>query len=253
MSFINPATIADQLTSQISRLYLDTHSYLSEDHPTIKQFLPELEKLGKVDGVMRMLLLARLSALTGNREQVDYYLRNAKKAGAPDNSHDLAALTALLSLGYYSEMLPVIRRCLQPDRGLQNLFFINTPANCPFHILEEAYLQASKLKISNLPSEPPFAHDFVSTMDAWGDTDDDYAAVLDIAGQILRERKLFVMGTLVSVNHCDEHILIGYRVDTDIDTAIDMTCDFAERLAFSKLKIPSSLIFEFVHSDYQKL
>lgn len=88
-------------------------------------------------------------------------------------------------------------------------------------------------------------------MDSWGDTDQDYALALDIAGSIMRERKLFDQEhKKVQVVECPAdgglgYVRVKFDVNVDLDTAIDMTCEYAERLSRAPIKIPPSMIFEF--------
>jgi hypothetical protein len=96
-------------------------------------------------------------------------------------------------------------------------------------------------------------------MDSWGDTDAEYSAVLDIAGEILRERRLFLGKSGLTMepvpaplDGAPPYVKLAFCVFVDLETSIDMTCEFSERLARSRLKIPQSLIFEFIAVEQQQ-
>jgi hypothetical protein len=248
-----PATIAAALENDLDKLYLRLSRFIRTNDVEFINISAEADNLGKVDGAARSLILARLHALTGDRTQVDYYLANARKLHADKTQYDLAQITVLLALGYFSEATPVIRECGDPQRNLLNLFLNKPPASGLWHLLEAFYLKAKEMNLTNVPDFPAQHKTAIQIMDSWGDTDDDYAAVLDIAGKVMRDRKLMLADkgvildpVLAPLDGGPPYVKLGYAADVDLETSIDMTCEFSERLAKSGIKIPQSMVFEFV-------
>jgi hypothetical protein len=247
------ATIVDVLGDDLAKLYKDQTRFLRTNDAKFVDLSAKADKLGKVDGAARSLMLARLYGLTGDREQVDYYLANARKLHADRTDHDLAQITALLALGYFSEATPIIRECGDPQRNLLNLFLNKPPASGLLHLMVEFYLKAKEMNLTNVPDFPPQYRDAIQIMNSWGDTDDDYVAALNIAGTVMRTRELMMAdkGVLIGpvptpLDGGPPYVKLGYRVDVDLETSIDMTCEFSERLAQSGVKIPQSMVFEFL-------
>lgn len=250
MTNLSPQTIGNTIQEKITVLFQSTGKFLPENSIQITRIYDELNKLGKVDAARRSLLLVLMYTLCGNREQADYFLRNSKKLHFDHVQVELAQLTMLLSLGYFSESIPVLRRLANPTTGSLVKFLADPPGGA-FHILNSILDLAKTMNLANIPETSDLIPTIVRIMDQWGDTDDDYSNALDIAGTIMRERKLFFKDTLITIpveaplDGGFGYVKMSCHISVDIDTAIDMTCIYAERLASSHLKIPQSMVFEF--------
>jgi hypothetical protein len=245
------ATTASDLHDKLHRIFSDNEKFLTRDNSEISQLTDEIDKLGKIDATSRSLLLVRLNTLLGDREQADYYLRNAKRLYASDDDYALAEFTMLIALGYISEALPVLKKCLEPSRNLQNIF-LNLPPPTGFHLLQSAYKHARELGMTNTPVELPYPESVTEIMDFWGDSDADYALMFDHIGTVLRAHGLLFGTKNFSVQPFPEpldgsapYVKFSLSIEADFETAIDLTCEYMDHAAKSAAKIPPSMIFEF--------
>ena len=250
MSSPLPATIHNKIHDRLARLTATTTHYLATTSATFTSIFDELNTLGKVDASGRSVLLSLLYAVCGDRGQADYYLDNARRIHAPAAHLKMARITYLMNLGYCSEALDEMREFDMTQYGVPKLFMSSMPSNGAFHTMNSLFDQAIRMHIADLPKQPDLAA-LTYIMDQWGDTDDDYCSALDFAGQILREHRMFFQDNLVvepiesPADGSASYIRLIYKVDVDLDTSIDMTTDFVDRLARSGCKIPPSLVFEF--------
>lgn len=246
-----PQTIATDIERRVHLLYNTELAYIPEDSPKFVRLHDDLDRLGRADARLRSLLLAKLFGLSGNREKVEYYLRNCASLHVHAVGIELTRLMMLLNLGYFSESIAVQKQLAAPDSGALGELLRSPPGNGAFHSMCSIIEQAHIMNLHNIATPTSDFAAAVRIMDQWGDTDEDYGHALDIAGEIMRERKLFHRD-LLSTQPIEAppdgsfgYVKLVYQVGVDVDTAIDMTCEYAERLAKSKLKIPQSMIFEF--------
>lgn len=241
-------TIASEIEPKLEQLFMGEHSYMSEQSQAFLELSDEIDKLGRVDACMRSLLRARLYALSGNRDEAEYFIRNAQHLNAQPGHIIATRLMVLLRLAYFTEALQAFQQLTNPDLGMVHLFVNRLPGIGAPHVFCEITERAKEMGfiVSDVSGNLAAAR----VMDDWGDTDQEYARVLDIAGKILRERKL-VQESMRTLAVPDVHaggpgyVKLSCNVHVDLDTAIEMTCDFADRLAASQVKIPQSLVFEF--------
>lgn len=246
-----PATVANEIHERLTAAICRAETYLSSTGIEFTKFLDELNTLGKVDGSARSTLLVLLHTLCGNRDEAEYYLANSRKLGESEFDVALFEMTMLMNLGYFSQALLLMAKFEKPQDGIPTLLIDKAPCNGAFHTVISMSDQAHHMKIANLPELPTVVREAAAIMDQWGDTDADFSAALDVAGAIMRERHLFYQGDIVTVpvqlpaDGSPPYVRLTFKVAVDLDTSIEMTCNYAERLALSGLKIPPSMIFEF--------
>lgn len=251
-NFASPATISQQIVKKLTDLLSLSHHHISVNSPKFTQLTDDLNKLGKVDAAHRSVLMSGLYSIAGDREQAEYYIRNSEKIHAKKIEIELARLTMLLILGYFSESIKVVELLGDPQLGQLSTFLHRPPSNGCFHLLKSFYDKATTMNLSNISGLPNEHAAAVRIMDSWGDTDIDYAKALDVAGSILRNRKLFYIERLFTNvveaprDGSSPYVKLAFKVDVDLETSIDMTCEYSEKLAGSGVKIPPSMIFEFL-------
>jgi len=247
-----PLPLTNKLLSDIAQVTFDNGRYLEPDDLQVLKLAPQIEKLGQTFPDQRLLLLARLAITVGDREKVEYYLRNAERIHAESIQIDLVRITMLAMMGYCSESLPLLRKLCTRDGGALPLFLRDLPPTGSVHLINQAFDEAQKMNLKNVPTCPENYRLSAKIMDFWGDTDDDWAKALDAAGEVLRAKKLFFMSQGLELKPVDcpmdgglPYVKVAYQVHVNVETAVDMTCEFADRLALSGVKIPQSMIFEF--------
>lgn len=246
-----PQTIANDINKTLSDLFLRSPQFLSKESTVFTELSDELDKLGKVDARQRSVLLSGLYALAGDRDKSEYYLDNSRRLHVDRNEIDLANVTMLYALGYFSEALPIVRELVEPQRGLIGAF-LSSPAPGAHHLMQDLHEKAKDMNLQNIVPFPEALRSAIEIMDYWGDTDEDYVAALDIAGEILRNHRLFSIGESV-VTRAIKRPLDGsppynkvvMNLGVDSMKAVELTCEYIDRLADSGIKIPQSMSFEF--------
>jgi hypothetical protein len=245
------ATIADDIHHKLNGEFQRVHGFLSPTSAKFTRYMDDLNTLGKVDAASRSVLLVLLYTLCGDREQCEYYLNNAVRIHAPEGFVKSARVTMLMNLGYFSESLAEVATFDVVRHGLPDRLMAVPPCNGAFHTHKSLFEEAQRMNISNLPLMPDGVDAAAEIMDQWGDTDEEFAAALDFAGEIMRERNLIFEDNLVvepvpfPPDGGVGYVKLRFKVAVDLDTSIDMTFDYNDRLARSGRKIPSSLVFEF--------
>lgn len=245
------ATIANDIHTRLNDEIMRTFEFMPTTGRKFTRYLDDLNTLGKVDAASRSVMLVLLYTLCGDRAQGDYYLDNATRIHAPAGFVKMARITMLLNLGYFSESVLEIETIDIVQHGLPDRLMAAQPSNGAFHTLNSLFERAQQMNISNLPSKPAGVDAAIQIMDEWGDTDAEYSQALDFAGEIMRERRLIFQENIVvePVLHPADgsagYLKLRFKVAVDLDTSIDMTMEYNERLARSGRKIPPSMIFEF--------
>lgn len=244
------ATIGQEIHERLIQAIWDGTHYWSTSSRNFTSIVDDLDKLGKVDAAERSLLMILLYGLAGDREQAEYYARNAGRIFADPGEIKLCRMGVLVNLGYATEALHEMRKFDLREHGLPRYMMACPPGNGAFHTINAMFDLATEMNIMNLPDRASLP-EVVEIMDSWGDTDDDYSAALDIAGKILREKRLFFKNNMVidpvkvPADGGAGYVRLVYRVAVDFDTSLQMTSEYIDRLARSGHKIPPSLVFEF--------
>lgn len=251
-------TVACEVDEKLAHLVETSTSYLMESDPRVSAIKRELDKLSKVDAAMSSAIRIKFSTLLGDKGMGEYWAANAGRLHVNQDDIQLGLLVLYSNLGYYSNCIAPIAHLSDPEKSGAVGHIIQHPiANGSFHLLAQNHAKAVKMGIANLPELQSNITDIVQVMDAWSDTDADYIALLDIAGEIMRKKRLFVTHSgfqKIVIYPSDgglPYCKITIKVAVDLKTSIDMTCDYVETLAQSKVRIPQSLSFEFLSEDDQ--
>lgn len=245
-------TVANNIDTDIGLLIKVSTTYLSETDPSLMDILRELDKLSKVNAAKSSALRIRYAALVGDRELGEYWARNAEHLHAEKNDIQLGLLVLYSNLGYFSDCRGPLAHLTDPQVGIPSQMYNQMMGNGAFHLLMENYTKAKRMGIVNLPESVGYIPLAVEVMDAWNETDEDYVTALDLAGTIMRKRKLFVTSTgfMNKIVYPSDgglpYCKITFTVAVDLETSIDMTCEYLEALSTSKQKIPQSMSFEFL-------
>lgn len=244
-------TVANDLDDDLGALIEASTYYLSEMDPEVRAISRTLDNLAKVDAAKSSSLKIRYAALLGDREMGEYWARNAERLHAEKNDILVGLSVLYLNLGYYSECVGPMAQLTDPVGGIPTQIYKYPLGNGMFHLLAENHAKAKEMRVSNLPDLEEFISLSVAAMDAWNETDADYLSALDLAGEVMRRRRMFVSNqgfrneVIVPVDGGLPYCKITFTVAVDLDTSIDMTCEYLEALSASQYKIPQSMSFEF--------
>jgi hypothetical protein len=246
-----PATIEDELIQSIGVLLAKTNVYANKDDEVVIELWRQADKLAKADAAAALEVKAKLAIVLGDIDQAQYYVRNLKLLKAHDR-YLLAAATVAINFGFFSESLPIYREMIDPERGdfsLLDYGVANGAYRTHVAALDRAQLD---LKMKVHPVHEQLARQVAAIMEENGDSDEDIARAMDLAGELLREHKLLFKG----LHHLIKPVLdpsdgghsyfsLQIALEVDEETAVDLTCDYVDRLAGANCKIPSSLVLSF--------
>lgn len=249
---IVPLSIAHLVSQEMSALFAVTHEYLAPDDERLIDIDRDLEKLASKRADQSSVLRVRYGVLMGDRDMAEYWLRNAERLRAERGEIELARLVMCVNLGYYSEAMAPLAYVIDPANGFASGILAKPPGTGALRMHSAMFDKAEKMNILDFPQRPSFLPDAIQAMDYWGETDEDYSAALDVAGEVLRSHKMLMMehGFSVSVDQPRDGspglVKLALRVVSDFDKCLDMTSEYTDKLAKSRIKIPQSMIFEFV-------
>ena len=247
------ATIAKDLHEEIFALATSTGAFLEPESFDIRRLLREADNLQGVNAVEGSVAKANIYALTGHIDLVDRWLSNARANGG-NGTCLLASYCARFNLGFFSEaheLYPAALRTVAGSIAHPGLGGVNCAA---FSAVIEAYAEVERLKMSELETEAfamaaEIAKEANALLKRLGATEADVTAILDVAGEVLREAKVFFVGNLSQVTVVDRPqdagLLVELTVPCDAVTANVMTERVLERIVDSNLD-KAGLAFSFL-------
>jgi len=247
---LRPATIEEDLSRDVSTLLDETCRYREYTDPEIARLMWRADKLQNADAAASMRIKTVLEVCRGDFEQAMYWVRNAKHLNY--NVYLNALCSALINFGKFSESQAPFDELMDPTKDGAMHLHLGVPNGAFRRYLRWLNKGQEDMKMDIRPANEQQIRDVVSIMETNGDSDEDIGRVMDIAGDILREHKLVFMGNAPRLNpvldpvdgghpYFGMHIVVG----TSSEEAFDMTCDYAERLAASRVKIPMSVVLSF--------
>lgn len=246
------ATIGESLDAEVGHFLLQTGRWRHKNDGEVQRLWAECERLARADAVLAMAIKSALCVTVGDYDEALYYVRNIRLNHSPLYASTLA--TVLVNFGHFSESLEIYRLLLTERELVQERYFLLGVANGAYSTYIEA-LEAYRKNMS-LSSFFPAMEDEVRSAAAIlaenGESEQLIARAMDVAGEVLRERSMMFYGlhhAVRAVPHPRDGGPAYFRVDigveVDDDTAFDMTCEYADRLAQSSTTIPVSMVLKF--------
>lgn len=248
MSAPLPIKKADEILNEMGELVILLHRYLSWDDERVIAWRDRLDA-GLVSGGRSRTfeVLAMLHHLHGDVDGMDRLYERALAAGA--SSLEVAAdrIPVYLNLGFTSKALSDCRLCYSANN-------LNIAIGLPFVVASGGFSLAARLIKSAELAKIELSH--VSqiqkimqvaqgaSMNSFDDTQ--YAKVLDLAGDVLRENRLFWLERAPRFSFDAEMRCVGfrYRVGVTPEVATALTNDFTNRLIDTGLiEVPVSVRF----------
>lgn len=246
------ATIGDSLGKDVSHYLQGTSSFRQKNEREFQELWAQCDKLARADAVGAMALKATLCVAAGELEEALYYVRNIKLNRSPVHTSTLC--TVLVNFGKFSESLPVYRELMMaPDQVIPEYFHLGVGNGAYSSYLEALNQVRDKMQLNSIfPDAEDSIRSVVSILEMNHESEETISLAMDIAGDILREHRLLFDG----LHHALRPVPFPYDggpayfgveigVEVDDETAFDMTCEYAERLAASDKAIPVSMVLKF--------
>lgn len=222
--------------------------YLDESDERVIGWADQLDKAMRTGhAVEAMEVYAYLCQLQGDMQRADKFFQRAEARGAQSLEIDNQRMLISLNLGFASQALAHARKLaaanvLDVVEGIAQAFI------CGGFSLVRGYMQQLVEHDVDLSPMRQFAQvrQIVEGTADLGFSDDQFAAVLDVAGTVMRERRLFWMepGPRASFDHENRCASFRYRLEVTPSEASAIAGDFACRLIDAGLDaVPFAVCF----------
>ena len=244
------ATIKNDIFRELDDLTKSMSNFMNESDFRFLQLLKNLDKLAKVDAVSASEGRALLYAVAGNIQKMDYWLNNMDKLGSKSQSFH-SEFRGCVNLGLFSRAARIFPEIISIEQqNIKNL--LNLGLTCASFGTMLSRAEAASRANLELPDMARQTLDTAmqskAALDKLGISEQDVQAVLDIAGEILREKKLFWQNLVhISIIDSEEGVGLLYQLEVcvDIPTASSMTDDVLMRMVDRDLDKPG-IAFSFL-------
>lgn len=246
----------DIVIDRINEILWNQSSYLDPESFVAKRLLADTEKCKSAkdnDGVVSAYLArAAVHQICGNETEARADIRNALALqNQPIVSREVAAI--LGNFGFFSEAQKEYRRISDPTLGLFTKSWPVALSCGAFQTLSSSILSARKMNIEGLERLDTQLIERAATILAKENISDEYvAAILDIAGEILRKNRLFPMGELPrieiaeSTHSSPECVYYSIQVGVPGKVAAGLFAEFASRLSTRLETLPENFHVTFL-------
>ena len=238
------ATNASAIGKRVNVLIAGATRHISASEFGYRRLLVEATKVVNVAPGLGHATVALVKHLSGDLDGVTDELNKASRAGAHPQEVADTAMTCYVNLGMFSLAGRYYVQAADPRNGsFSDVHEVGIACGL-FRTLKEYYELASRMKIDLSPfllrTRCLQAADL---LERTGTTDEEVTALLDIAGEIMREKRLFYMGRLPEFTVLDddetEHcVFLTFAVGETPEVVSDMMFELASRAADRLPRIP---------------
>ncbi|MGV0999635.1 MAG: hypothetical protein ACOYBQ_09935 [Fluviibacter sp.] len=249
-----PQTIAIDLIDKINDQFAHIQVYQDKSSFSIKQLNTEAQKLIHADAKAGWCAKGMVASLCGDMESARYAFNNAAQLGIPDIAKDHWMISAV-NLGYFTEGVTLYEEIGAPDKGrfteLANKGILYGAFDTLKRFLDEA--KVMELDLSGLGVDT--FNKVISILEKDGTTQQDALRLLDAAGEVLRSRKAFFIGSgphffIDSSEYGDSGCAhFQYEVPFSPNEASEMNFELAEKIAAMPERIPNAFCVSFISSN----
>jgi hypothetical protein len=234
MPQVAPLTKYNQIIGSINERLRTGNSVTASDEFWFNSLKRDAEKLLKVDAAQGHIALAALMQLKWDEEKALHHIKCANAAN-PSLETRIQEVALMSNFGRFSYGLALLDDIVDPRNGVFAANYLAAMSCGAFHRLAVNQRKAVEMNI-DLSGLPISAIDKATNiLSAAGVSDEKTAQALDVAGEILRDRKQFWIGESVEVEVDDTPghqptVFFTFLVNTTPETASSMTFDLYKRL-----------------------
>jgi hypothetical protein len=248
---LQPKTKVNEIGNEIRELLMASSRYLDRNDFAVRLLLKKCAELTKVDAALGHVTTALAHQLYGDAEGMEYHFLNAKRLKPDqDGQFDHFWAQACANLGRFSKAQALLKQTLLPELGFFTYRALLAPPIGAFHLLLEHFDGALRMNVQ-LPDDFPIdaVRHATTLLDRDGTSDSDVAAMLDLMGEVLRDRQLFFLGYGPKwdvIEHPDlQMVHFLFQVDATPTEVADMNFDLATRIADRLEHIPEGFHVSF--------
>ena len=237
------ATNANTIADRVGAIIVNSTHYLSSGDFTYRRLLVEATKVVNADPGIGHAILAFVRQLSGDVEGVRSDLAHASRFGYAQVIA-VNGLTCYVNLGLFSEARSYYIQAADPKNGYFSEINEVGIACGAFRTLREFYELALRMKIDIAEfALRDRALQAADLLERTGTTDDEVAALLDIAGELMRENNLFYLGRLPELTVLDDDetercVFLTFAVGEKPEVVSNMMFELASRAADRLPRIP---------------
>jgi hypothetical protein len=254
MTAAKPQTIAAELSGRINDLVLAGGFYRSADEFAIRALFKDAEALARADAVAASRIKATIHLLCGNWADVQHWCNNARQLGDHARA-DLTEFIAAANLGYFLHAAALYPVAVALERNtLGSHLSAGLICGTLIALIERAEIaDRAKLELSDkVRTEVMLAKDACQVLERLGLPEQDLIAILEVAGEVMRERRVFWSNLLPSVivvnTEDDVGLLYQFVLPVEPEEAAQLSDTVIERIVTRNLDKPG-ISFSFVASD----
>lgn len=218
MAYAAPQPDSERVFAEINAVLTRVTHYVSADSWDIRRLCKLADQLGKANEIEGANALGTIWQMTGDREKAVGYIDYAIANSDDPAFYSCSKISILANLGYFSEALSAFRDCSAPEKGRMTHAWEYGYICAAFRCMKSHLPKANKMKFDLGGLDTDTAVRAANVLEAATVTDEDVARILDVAGSVLRARKLFFVG---------EGLRMNVREADDSDPLIDITFDVA--------------------------
>jgi hypothetical protein len=223
------------LLTQLSEFVAKSKRFLDPKSTSIDvlRWEKEIDAVMRIDAVDGSLLKAKLAEAHGNIDEVERWSRNAINLRASALFTAPHLLVAYSNLGFASRGLQVFRERVDISVGNIGECLWLAPGVGAFHEMTRLLDQAARGNVE-LPEREELVQglEIAEIMSEAGVSDDQCAAIIDVAGEVLRRYGLFWLGPKQEfiVDHVGRSALMQFKVDATYAEASMMSVEAIDLL-----------------------
>lgn len=246
---IFPATIASDLQERIQALVERTVHYISPDEIELRRLMAEAQRLINADAFCAYVLQARLWSLTGDHERFRTLIEKALRL-SPGSVEAYGQYSSCLSdLGFCSEAQGYFKQANNPQGGNFSKTFSLGFSCGAYHCLASHIDQAEKMQLDLTTLKVDLVRDAIGVLDAASFDDAAVGEMLDLAGEVLREERVFSDTGHLSVLDLESDkpcVHISIRVALPGERVAAMSYNLAEKILDRMETVPDSIHVSFI-------
>ncbi|MDA8381762.1 MAG: hypothetical protein M0037_01565 [Betaproteobacteria bacterium] len=243
-----PATIANDLINTINaEMVKSTHFRSASDlsDTTIQMLFRNAKKLIKADARVGYRVTGMIWQLCGDHEKMVYHFKNAMHLGDDKYAIVSSMSAGCINLGYFAEAQSHFAVCGDPRQGHFLEEAVRGLAIASYDRLCKHMAEAEKMGVdlSSIPRET--IERAAGIFSKAGFSDDDAAMMLDIAGEVMREHRIFP-SDIAQIDVADEEwstpscVYYTFRLPVSSEEAADMYDELSKRIAERISPIPDA-------------
>lgn len=242
-----PKLLADGLLDEMNEYILGAEHYFPEDHPCLLAWDREINRFLTTHPGHAQICLSRIAHFQGDVDNAEHYLDRALDRGVSQPAVWDNALMIYSNLVFATKAQEVARKLIGVDRGNIRVAIATVLACGGVRLVGRLLEQARKAELDmNTVTQIATIKEIAGAFEQAPDVDEQFAAAIDCAGEVLRKRKLFWLERAPRFRFDSGTGCFGirYRVAVTPAEASQMTVDTADLLIARNLQaVPITIGF----------